>query len=147
MEAFERQASTVADLCNPYTVRIFWEDTDAGGVVYYANYLKFFERARSEWLRTLGVDQSRLQTEHDCIFVVAEVQLRYLAAAKLDDLLCITARLTEQGRATLQLEQQAWRGATLLAQGQVRIGCVSASSMKPCRIPVQVQALLPGIPA
>ena len=110
--------------------------------MYYANYLKFFERARTEWLRALGVDQGRLQAEQDCIFVVAEVQLRYLQAARLDDCLQVTACVTEQGKASLQLQQQVWRGSTLLAEGRVRIGCVQASTMKPCRIPVQVSALL-----
>ena len=125
-----------------FSVRIYWEDTDAGGVVFYANYLKFFERARTEWLRGLGLQQSSLQAEADCIFVVAEVHLRYLAAARLDDLLTVTVRVLEQGKASLQLEQQAWRGQTLLAEGRVRVGCVSASSMRPRRIPQQVLALL-----
>lgn len=132
----------MAELSNPWTVRVYWEDTDAGGVVYYANYLRFFERARTEWLRALGVDQGRLQAELDCIFVVSDVQLRYLVAARLDDLLHITVRVTEQGRASLQLEQQAWRGDTLLAEGKVRVGCVKASSMKPCRIPEAVSSVL-----
>ncbi|NVO06430.1 MAG: tol-pal system-associated acyl-CoA thioesterase [Rhodoferax sp.] len=127
---------------HPLTLRVYWEDTDAGGVVFYANYLKFFERARTEWLRGLGLQQSSLQTEADCIFVVAEVHLRYLAAARLDDLLTVTVRVLEQGKASLQLEQQAWRGQTLLAEGRVRVGCVSASSMRPRRIPQQVLALL-----
>ncbi len=130
------------ELYNPLTLRVYWEDTDAGGVVYYANYLKFFERARTDWLRRLGVEQSRLQAEQDCIFVVAEVQLRYVAAARLDDLITVSVRLLEQGRASLQLEQQAWRGATLLVQGRVRIGCVSAATFKPRRIPQTVSTLL-----
>ncbi|WP_233505824.1 tol-pal system-associated acyl-CoA thioesterase [Rhodoferax lacus] len=126
----------------PHSVRVYWEDTDAGGVVYYANYLKFFERARTEWLRALGLEQSALQAQADCIFVVAEVQLRYLAPARLDDLLTITVKVTERGRASLQLQQQAWRGDTLLAEGQVRVGCVRASTLKPCRIPEQLSARL-----
>jgi acyl-CoA thioester hydrolase len=130
----------VADLCNPLTLRIYWEDTDAGGVVYYANYLKFFERARTEWLRRLGVAQNNLQAELDCIFVVAEVQLRYLAPARLDDLVTVSVRLLEQGRASLLLEQQAWRGDTLLADGRARIGCVSAATLRPRRIPDCVSA-------
>ena len=129
----------------PYslTVRVYWEDTDAGGVVFYANYLKYFERARTEWLRASGVDQSTLQSNADCLFVVSEVHLRYLASARLDDLLEVTVLVAEQGKATLQLVQQAWRGDVLLAEAQVRIGCVRASSMRPQRIPVEVtQALL-----
>jgi acyl-CoA thioester hydrolase len=135
-------ANTVAELSNPLSLRVYWEDTDAGGVVYYANYLKFFERARTEWLRTLGVDQGDLKAQSDCIFVVAEVQLRYLVAARLDDLLTVTVQVTERGRSSLQLVQQAWRGDTLLAEGRVRIGCVRTSTLRPCRIPEQVGALL-----
>lgn len=136
----------VADLCNPLTLRVYWEDTDAGGVVYYANYLKFFERARTDWLRRLGVEQSSLKTQLDCIFVVAEVQLRYLVAARLDDLIRVSVRPLEQGRASLLLEQQAWRGDTLLAEGRVRIGCVSALTLKPRRIPEHIGALLAHLP-
>ena len=130
----------MTELSNPFQLRVYWEDTDAGGVVYYANYLRFFERARTEWLRARGVDQGRLQAETDCIFVVADVQLRYLQAAKLDDWLTVTVRVVEQGRASLQMEQQVWRGDSLLADGRVRVGCVKASSLKPCRIPEQVSA-------
>lgn len=125
------------------TVRVYWEDTDAGGVVFYANYLKYFERARTEWLRALGVEQSSLQSNADCLFVVSEVHLRYLASARLDDQLQVTVQVAVQGKATLELVQQAWRGDVLLAEAQVRIGCVRASSMRPQRIPVVVtQALL-----
>jgi len=132
----------VAELCNPLIIRVYWEDTDAGGVVYYANYLKFFERARTEWLRKLGVAQRDLKEQADCIFVVADVQLQYLVAARLDDLLTVTVQVIEQGRASLQLLQQAWRGDMLVAEGRIRIGCVRASTLRPCRIPVQVGKLL-----
>lgn len=136
----------MAEPSNSITVRVYWEDTDAGGVVFYANYLKFFERARTEWLRALGVEQSRLQLQLDCIFVVAEVHLRYLAAARLDDLLTVTVQVTDTGKASLQLLQQAWRSGTLLAEGRVRVGCVKASSLRPCRIPDAVlQALDAGV--
>lgn len=136
------KSTTATELCNPITLRVYWEDTDAGGVVFYANYLKFFERARTEWLRAMGLAQSTLQAEMDCIFVVAEVHLRYLAAARLDDLITVTVELIESGKASLQLQQQAWRADTLLAQCRVRIGCVQASTLKPRRIPAQVGALL-----
>ncbi len=132
----------MAELRNPLSIRVYWEDTDAGGVVYYANYLKFFERARTEWLRMLGVEQGDLKARSDCIFVVADVQLRYLVTARLDDLLTVTVHVAEQGRASLLLLQQVWRGNTLLAEGQIRIGCVRASTLRPCRIPEQVSALL-----
>ncbi len=137
---------TVPELCNPFTLRIYWEDTDAGGVVFYANYLKFFERARTEWLRSVGIEQSVLQAQTGAIFVVAEVQLRYLASAKLDDLIQVTVKVVAQRQASMQLEQQAWRGDTLLATGLVRVGCVQAASLRPRRMPDQVLAAL-GTPA
>ncbi len=128
----------MSDRSNPLTVRVYWEDTDAGGVVFYANYLKFFERARTEWLRALGVEQTTLKADTGAIFVVAEVNLRYLAAAKLDDLLIITVKVLDQGAASLELEQQAWRADTLLAEGSVRVGCVDGVTLRPRRIPKQV---------
>lgn len=121
-----------------FPVRVYWEDTDAGGVVFYANYLKFFERARTEWLRAAGVGQQQLREDTGAMFVVAEVSTRYLSAAKLDDMLHITVRVEEQGAASMVIAQEAWRGDTLLAQGRIRIGCVQAASLKPCRIPKQV---------
>jgi acyl-CoA thioester hydrolase len=121
-----------------FQVRVYWEDTDAGGVVFYANYLKFFERARTEWLRAAGVEQQRLRVETGAMFVVAEVQTRYFASAKLDDLLRITVRVEEQGAASMVIDQQAFRGEALLAQGRIRIGCVHSETLRPCRIPRQV---------
>jgi acyl-CoA thioester hydrolase len=128
----------MADLSNPFSMRVYWEDTDAGGVVFYANYLKFFERARTEWLRALGIEQRALQESTGSIFVVADVALRYLAPAKLDDLLTVTVKVLEVGKASIALEQQAWCGDVLLAQGTVRVGCVSGGSLRPCRIPEPV---------
>ena len=125
-----------------FPVRVYWEDTDAGGVVFYANYLKFFERARTEWLRAAGVGQQQLREDTGAMFVVAEVSTRYLSAAKLDDMLHITVCVEEQGAASMVIAQEAWRGDTLLAQGRIRIGCVQAASLKPCRIPKQVLAVL-----
>jgi acyl-CoA thioester hydrolase len=129
-------------LHNPFTLRVYWEDTDAGGVVFYANYLKFFERARTEWLRSRGVEQAALQAQTGAIFVVADVQVRYRASARLDDLVVVTVKVLEQGQASLLLEQQAWRGDTLLAEGRVRVGCVDAASLRPRRMPQQVLDVL-----
>ncbi len=138
----------VPSLSNPFPVRVYWEDTDAGGVVFYANYLKFFERARTEWLRAAGVGQQALRDETGAMFVVAEVQMRYHAPARLDDLLTVSVQVTEQGAASMELEQQAWRGDTLLVQGRIRIGCVQADTLKPRRIPAQVlQAIAGHVPA
>jgi acyl-CoA thioester hydrolase len=128
----------MTDPNHPITLRIYWEDTDAGGIVFYANYLKFFERARTEWLRALGVEQQRLRDETNCQFVVADVHLRYLAPARLDDLIEVTARVLEIGKASLLLEQKAWRDTTLLTEGQVRVGCVDATTLRPRRFPEQV---------
>ena len=116
--------------------RVYWEDTDAGGVVFYANYLKFFERARTEWLRAAGHSQQRLRDQTGAIFVVAETHVRYLQPARLDDLLDVTVDLREGGAATLLIAQQALRGGTLLAEGTIRIACVDAQSLRPRRIPI-----------
>ena len=121
-----------------HLVRIYWEDTDAGGIVFYANYLKFFERARTEWLRHLGVEQQALRQATGGMFVVSETQVKYHRPAQLDDLLRVTARMGEAGRASLVIEHQAWRDTTLLCEGSIRIGWVDAASLKPARIPSSV---------
>ena len=90
-----------------WPVRVYWEDTDAGGIVFYANYLKFFERSRTEWLRTLGVQQQRLRDSTGGMFVVTETSIRYHRPARLDDELIVTARLVELGRASLIIGQQS----------------------------------------
>lgn len=128
----------------PFTwpVRVYWEDTDAGGIVFYANYLKFFERARTEWLRALGIGQQRLRDEVGGMFVVTDTQVRYLRPARLDDLLLVTAHVLEAGRASLTIEQSALLPARqpdqapeLLCSGTIRIGWVDAMSLRPQRIP------------
>ncbi|MFN4359994.1 MAG: tol-pal system-associated acyl-CoA thioesterase [Hylemonella sp.] len=120
-------------------IRVYWEDTDAGGIVFYANYLKFFERARTEWLRSLGVGQQALREATGGMFVVSETAIKYHRPARLDDELLVTAKLQESGRASITIAQQAWRktgsAPELLCEGSIRIGWVSAASMKPERIP------------
>jgi acyl-CoA thioester hydrolase len=129
-----------------FPIRVYWEDTDAGGIVFYANYLKFFERARTEWLRTLGVGQQALRDSTGCMFVVSEAQLKYHRSARLDDELIVTAALQESGRASLTIAQQAWRKTAtqpeLLCEGTIRIGWVDAAAMKPARIPTSVMNVL-----
>lgn len=132
-----------------WPVRVYWEDTDAGGIVFYANYLKFFERARTEWLRSLGLEQQRLREQGAGLFVVTHSDLRYLRPARLDDLLLVTARLLEAGRASLTIEQQvllpptqADAAPTLLCEGRIRVGWVDASRLRPQRIPAELLALL-----
>ena len=125
-----------------WPVRVYWEDTDAGGIVFYANYLKFFERARTEWLRSLGVAQSSVKQSTGGIFVVSETNVRYLAPARLDDELLVTAQLEAAGRASLIIAQQARRGETLLCEGTIRIGWVDAATLRPGRIPAAILEVL-----
>jgi acyl-CoA thioester hydrolase len=130
-----------------HALRIYWEDTDAGGVVFYANYLKFFERARTEWLRALGFNQEAMRREDGLMFVVGATSVRYLSPARLDDLLQVTVAPRELGRASMVLFQQAFRQdaagqRTLLAEGEIRIGCVNATTIKPTRIPASILAAL-----
>jgi acyl-CoA thioester hydrolase len=114
---------------------VYWEDTDAGGIVFYANYLKFFERARTEWMRALGHGQQEMVDTTGCMFVVQETRVRYRSPARLDDLLVVTVDVTERGNASLRIAQQAWCGDRLLAEGEIRIGCVQRATLKPHRIP------------
>jgi acyl-CoA thioester hydrolase len=104
-------------------------------VVFYANYLKFFERARTEWLRSLGFAQRRLAEEHGTMFVVTDTTIAYRAPARLDDELDVTVVVERTGPATITLAQQARRGAATMAEGTVRIACVDATTLAPRRVP------------
>lgn len=121
-------------------VRIYWEDTDAGGIVFYANYLKFFERARTEWLRSLGINQRDLRERTGGMFVVSETSVRYLQPARLDDELLVTAELQEAGRASMVIAQRALLqpAGAVLATGSIRIGWVEAATLRPARIPANI---------
>ena len=123
-----------------HAVRVYWEDTDAGGIVFYANYLKFFERARTEWLRSLGIGQRDLRESTGGMFIVTETTARYLLPARLDDELRVTARLEQAGRASLVIGQQALLqpDGRVLAEGSIRIGWVDAASLRPARIPAVI---------
>jgi acyl-CoA thioester hydrolase len=130
-----------------WEVRVYYEDTDAGGIVYYANYLKFFERARTEWLRAVGIGQQVLLAEHDAMFVVKNVSADYHAPAKLDDVLNLTLTIEKLGRASVVFRQEAWCGTTLLNTARVKVGCVD-SALRPRAVPeaaaARMRALLPG---
>ena len=130
-----------------FHIRVYWEDTDAGGIVFYANYLKFFERSRTEWLRSLGVEQQQLRDSTGGMFVVAETSVRYLRPARLDDELIVTAELIETGRASMIIRQQALlkseqtkseQAETVLCEGTVRIGWVYAQTLQAQRIPAAI---------
>jgi acyl-CoA thioester hydrolase len=124
-------------------VRVYWEDTDAGGIVFYANYLKFMERARTEWLRSLGIAQRRLREETGGIFVVSETQIKYHRPARLDDELRVTAELRQAGSASLLIAQRVLSAdAALLCDGTIRIGWVDAATLRPARIPSQISKIL-----
>jgi acyl-CoA thioester hydrolase len=116
-------------------IRVYWEDTDAAGIVFYANYLKFFERARTEWLRSLGFDQERRRSATGIAFVVTETAVRYRLPARLDDMLEVTVQVDRLGQASLGVMQQAWRGSDLLAEGTIRVGCVELGTFRPRRVP------------
>jgi acyl-CoA thioester hydrolase len=118
-----------------WPVRVYYEDTDLGGVVYYANYLKFLERARTEWLRALGVEQTALAAEHRVIFVVRSIALEYLRPAAFNDELVVTVELEETGAGQILLLQRITRGAEELATARVRIACVNTATFRPVRIP------------
>ncbi|MEA3303411.1 MAG: tol-pal system-associated acyl-CoA thioesterase [Pseudomonadota bacterium] len=121
-----------------WQVRVYYEDTDAGGVVYYANYLAFMERARSEWLRTLGFDNQTLAKQQGVVFAVRRACIDYLQPARLDELLDVSLILKKRGRASLLFEQQVRRGDELLCRGEILLACVDVSSFKPTAIPATI---------
>ncbi|SFN16081.1 tol-pal system-associated acyl-CoA thioesterase [Variovorax sp. OV329] len=140
-----------------HPIRIYWEDTDAGGIVFYANYLKFMERARTEWLRSLGIEQQKLRETSGGIFVVSETHLKYHRPARLDDQLLVTALLRQAGSASLIIEQRVLSNPeqksgpeelpaqALLCEGTIRIGWVNAASMRPSRLPASVSTVFERI--
>jgi acyl-CoA thioester hydrolase len=129
-----------------WPIRVYFEDTDTGGIVFYANYLKFFERARSEWLRACGIGQRLLSEASGTMFVVRSTSVDYRAPARLDDTIETRTRVSRIGRASVDFDQQAWCEGTLLAAGTIRVGCVDRASMKPAAIPPEVLDALQGGP-
>jgi acyl-CoA thioester hydrolase len=121
-----------------WPVRVYWEDTDAGGIVYYANYMKFMERARTEWLRDLGFEQAALREEHGLIFVVVDLQAHYRKPAQYGDLLQVSCLVEEVTRASLTFAQQIHRDGVagdLLLEGKVRVACLDALKYRPRPLP------------
>lgn len=134
-----------------WPVRVYYEDTDAGGIVYYANYLKFMERARTEWLRALGVEQDRLRERDGIIFAVRSVCLDFVKPARFNDLLGVTVRCAQRRPASLTLEQEVWSesgtasaGRALLCRGQVRIACLDACALNPRALPRSLNLEISG---
>ena len=116
-------------------VRVYFQDTDAGGVVYHSNYLNFMERARTEWLRSHGYSNAGLMKEFGMVFVVRSIKLDYLKPALLDDCLEVTAHINEIGRSRVSLIQSIMRGAEVLTEAEVHLVCVSLASFKPSSVP------------
>ncbi|MGO4260378.1 tol-pal system-associated acyl-CoA thioesterase [Lysobacter sp. TAB13] len=125
-----------------WPTRVYWEDTDAGGVVYHAQYLAFLERARSEWVRALGYGQDGLRRDHGLLFVVAGMQIGFLKPARLDDALEVTVELRRCRRASLIFAQTVRRGAETLISAEVRVAAVDAEHWRPCAIPAGLLAQL-----
>jgi len=121
-----------------WPVRVYYEDTDLGGVVYYANYLKFMERARTEWLRALGFEQTALARDHGVVFVVSSLAIDYLKPAAFNDELTVTVELESLGAAQIVVKQTVARAGQALAAASVRIGCVNTATFRPARIPEPV---------
>ncbi|MBE0619940.1 MAG: tol-pal system-associated acyl-CoA thioesterase [Burkholderiales bacterium] len=118
-----------------WPVRVYYEDTDTGGVVYYANYLKFFERARTEWLRSFGLNQDKLAQEEGLIFVVRRALLDFVRPARLDDMLEVTVEPLKIARVYVDLAQEARCGTRVLARAEVRVACLNRRSFKPAAMP------------
>lgn len=134
-----------------WPVRVYYEDTDTGGIVFYANYLKFFERARTEWLRSGGIDQSVLAVTHGIMFVVMQTAVDYHAPAKLDNELKLSVVVQRIGRASVEFRQEAWRidrspdavaAQALLATGLIKVACVRQDTLRPCPLPAEVLAFI-----
>jgi acyl-CoA thioester hydrolase len=117
------------------SVRVYYEDTDAGGIVYYANYLRFMERCRSDWLRDLGYEISAIDQQFGIFLAVRSTQTEYLKPARLSDLLTVTVNLAELRRASMRLGQQVYRNAELLCHSTIRLVCLNAATLGPMAIP------------
>lgn len=126
-----------------WPVRVYYEDTDSGGVVYYANYLKFMERARTEWLRSLGFEQDRMAREDGIIFAVTEVEMKFRRPARFNDALTVSAQIIERRRVSLRFAQAVYRDTELLCEGRIQIASLDSVRFSPRPIP---EALLREMP-
>ncbi len=124
------------------SIRVYYEDTDAGNVVYYANYLKFMERARTEWLRALGFEQDELSHREGILFAVRSAKLDFLKPARFNDLLQATVQIIKLGNASITFSQQLYRDSLTLCEGEVKVACLNATTFTPCPIPERLRAQL-----
>lgn len=122
-----------------WPIRVYYEDTDSGGVVYHSNYLNFMERARTEWLRSLGFEQDELITNYQCIFAVHSMQLKFRQPAKFNDLLLVQSRITDLSGASFEFEQKIFRDDELLSEAVVKIACLNSNRFRPMAIPEFIQ--------
>jgi len=125
-----------------WPVQVYWEDTDAGGVVYHSQYLNFMERARTEFLRSLGLVQTTLRDDLSILFVVRDIQIRFKKPAKFDDVLNVNTQLLKVGRSLLEFEQNIYRGDEHLIAAKVDVVCIGADSFRPVSIPDKMLGLL-----
>lgn len=126
-------------MLNKFSYRIYYEDTDAGGVVYYANYLKFFERARTDFLRELGINQSQLLQEQSVCFVVRKCEIEYISPIKLDDMILVDVEIVNVSATTITMNQKIHRDNKMLSSLKVEIVCVASKSFRPCRISEEIK--------
>lgn len=125
-----------------WTVRVYYENTDAGGVVYHAQYLNFMERGRTEWLRILGFEHMTLLQEYNCVFVVHSMQIQFKKSAKLDDLLTITSQITKTGCASVEFLQTIQLNQQKLVEANLKLACVDAQTFKPIAVPPAVKCIM-----
>jgi len=135
----KQQPVTIRQTLSPqpffWPIRVYYEDTDSGGVVYYANYLRFLERARTEWLRAAGFEQDELAARHRVVFVVRSVKIEYLKPSFFNDTLQVSVELVKVGASQILVAQRVVRGDETLVAAEVQLACVNAGTLKPVRIP------------
>ena len=127
-----------------WPIQIYYEDTDSGGVVYYANYLKFMERARTEWLRSFSIQQDDLRERFGIIFAVRQVQIDYLLPAKFNDELVVESKVTKKGKASITFEQIVKRDTEILVKANIKIACLDVDLFKPLPMPAEILEKLTG---
>jgi acyl-CoA thioester hydrolase len=129
-------------LVHHWPIRIYYEDTDSGGVVYHSNYLKFMERARTEWLRNFEIDQKALKDNLNLMFVVHEIDIKFIRPAVFNDEIEVQTKLEKLGSVKIELEQKIFRSTELLIESRVVVASVNSISMKPMRIPNEIKLLM-----